>query len=412
MRSIRNGTGTEGSCGVSRGRRLPLLGVTLGAALAMAGLSAAAGSDDPASVPGDPLNGVLTELEPAIERAMLDGNIPSLTMALVDGEEIIWSGGFGKSNRWARTPAVPGTVYIVASTLKPQATFALLQLHEHGRFQLDDPVSDHLGGLEIGGEDPDDPITFRHLLTHTSGLPTAYTSMRLWDHEVPMSPREYLEDVEVEGPPMERVRYSNPGYTLIAHLIEEMTDRDFRDVVREEVWEPLGMDGMAFRPDGALEERLAQPYAPAGNDGGLRPVSRTRFHEWPAGGAYGTVEDQARFLAVNLTGGIYDGRRLLEEETVDRMHTRQFQRFAGPMRAGWGGEDAGYGLTWWTSEDGAGHRIFAHSGSIQGYTAFLHGNRDRQLGVAILTNGNRAHDHLVELSELATELMTRHLRAD
>ena len=361
----------------------------------------------------DPLQRVLDELEPAIERAMLDGDIPSLTIALVDGEDIVWSEGYGESNRWARTPAVPGTVYIIASTLKAQATVALLQLYEEGRFDLHDPVSDYLEGLEIPGEDPADPITFHHLLTHTSGLPTAYTSMPLWGHEAPMEPREYLKrEVKVQGPPGEEVRYSNPGYTLLAHVVQKLTDRDFRDVMREEVWEPLGMHDTAFRLSGSMEERLAQPYASTGDDGGMEPVSRSRFHEWPAGNAYGTVEDQARFLAANLNGGLYDGHRVLDESTVDEMQTRQFERFAGPMRAGWGGEEAGYGLTWWVSENPVGDRIFAHSGSIQGFTAFLHGNRDQQLGVAILTNGNRAHDHLVELSVLATELLSDHMRTD
>ena len=93
---------------------------------------------------------------------------------------------------------------------------------------------------------------------------------------------------------------------------------------------------------------------------------------------------------------------------------RQYDQFAGPMHSGWGGETAGYGLTWWTSLEG-GERHFAHSGSVPGYTAFLQGNADRRVGIAILTNGHRAHPHLVRLAGEAVRVMAEELdrgRAD
>jgi hypothetical protein len=74
------------------------------------------------------------------------------------------------------------------------------------------------------------------------------------------------------------------------------------------------------------------------------------------------------------------------------------------MAGGWGYEDAGYGLTWWTTHRGD-DRFFAHSGSVPGYTAFVMGNRTRGFGVVFLTNGNQAHPHLVRLSNLALDLL-------
>ena len=78
------------------------------------------------------------------------------------------------------------------------------------------------------------------------------------------------------------------------------------------------------------------------------------------------------------------------------------------LGGGWGYEKPGYGLTWWTSEN-AGEAFFAHSGSLPGYTAFVSGNRTRGFGIALLTNGNRAHPHLVRITKLALELMAEHL---
>ena len=79
----------------------------------------------------------------------------------------------------------------------------------------------------------------------------------------------------------------------------------------------------------------------------------------------------------------------------------------GGIEGIWGNETAGFGLTWW-SQVRDGDRYFAHSGSLSGYTAFLLGNRDRKLGFAILTNGNRAHPHLFKLADRAMDLMKKH----
>jgi CubicO group peptidase (beta-lactamase class C family) len=351
---------------------------------------------------------VVASLEPEIRRAMVDGRIPSMTVALVAGDRTVWSAGFGESNLRARTPATPSTVYIIASTFKTMATAALLQLHEEGRFALDDPLREYMGGLEIADEDPDHPVTFRHLLTHTSGLPTVFSPVPVWADSVPMRMDPYLtERLRVVGPPMERVRYSNMGYTLLAHLVEEISGTEFRAFVRERVFQPAEMSSTDFAPTPEMMERIAVPYVPDPSSGSLVPVARVRFAEWPAGGAWGTVLDQANWLIVNLNGGAVGDRRILSEETVAMSHTQQFPQFAGPMAGDWGGEGAGYGLTWWTTVRN-GETYFAHSGSVAGYTAFIHGNRDRRLGIAILTNGHRAHPHLARLSFLATDLMARH----
>lgn len=107
---------------------------------------------------------------------------------------------------------------------------------------------------------------------------------------------------------------------------------------------------------------------------------------------------------MNLNGGMFKGKRIIGEEALNQMHTLQYEKFKGPVEGLWGGAEAGFGLTWWV-EKRNGELHFAHSGSVPGYTAFLLGNRDRKLGFAILTNGNRAHPHLIKLADKALELM-------
>ena len=365
---------------------------------------------DPAGAQSSEVARIVARFEPEIRRAMLDGNIPSLAVAITDREGELWSGAFGQSNLWARTPASTQTVYLIGSTFKAQSTVALLQQMERGHFALDDPVSDHLDGLVIRGEDPERPVTFRHLLTHTSGMPVDFGPHAVWGTTAPLPLDEYLGDsLRVDTPPLEGVVYSNMAYSLVGHLVEKFSGVPYRDYVREHVWGALGMNATAFDPPPEMTERLAVPYVPDPETGRNRPTTRVKANVWPAGIVYGTVHDQAAWVRFNLGDGRWGDGRLLEAATMDEMHRLQFEQFAGqPMGGGWGHEEPGYGLTWWVSAKG-GERFFAHSGSVGGYTAFASGNRTRGLGVAFLTNGNRAHPHLVRLTNLVLDLMAEEL---
>lgn len=353
---------------------------------------------------------VVASLDTEIRRAMLDGNIPSLTVALVDREGEIWAGAYGHSNLWARTPASTKTVYLIGSTFKAQSTVALLQQMEGGAFSLDDPVRDYLDGLEIRGEDPANPVLFRHLLTHTSGMPVDFGPHELWGTSSPLPLDEYLRDsLRVTGPPLQDVIYSNMAYSLVGQLVEKFSGMPYKEYIQEEVWGALGMNSTAFDPSPAMAERLAVPYVIDEESGRHRPAPRLKANVWPAGIVYGTVHDQANWVRFNLGDGSWEGRQLLEEATLDEMHSLQYEQFAGePMGGGWGYDNPGYGLTWWVSvRDGESY--FAHSGSVPGYTAFASGNRDRGFGVAFLTNGYNAHPHLIRLTNLALELMAQEM---
>jgi CubicO group peptidase (beta-lactamase class C family) len=353
-----------------------------------------------------PIDRVMARLEPEIRRAMTEGRIPSLTLALVDRTQILHGAAYGESNLWARTPASAQTVYLIGSTFKAQSTVALLQQMEAGKFKLDDAVHDYLPpNLVLRGEDATRPVTFRHLLTHTSGLPAAFVPHAVWGETAPPSLEQYLADsLRVTGPPLERVVYSNIAFTLIGYLVERFAGVPYQQYIRERVWQPLGMKDVAFMPTPSMDERLAVPYV-ADSTGRHQPTVRLKANVWPAGIVYGTITDQARWVIFNLGDGVApDGTRLLRKETMDTMQTLQFPQHSAPFAGNWGYDTPGYGLTWWTTTR-AGDRFFAHSGSVPGYTAFVMGNRTRGWGVALLTNGNRAHPHLVRLSKLAVDLL-------
>jgi CubicO group peptidase (beta-lactamase class C family) len=357
------------------------------------------------------VNRVVAELEPEIQRMMLAGNIPSCSIALISGDKVIWSNAYGYTNLWARTPAAPNTVYLIGSTFKAMSTIALLQQMEQGKFKLDDPVNNYLTDFKIQGEDPQHPITFRHLLTHTSGLAGDFGAFPVWGDTVPPPLEDYLrKSLKVTRAPLVKVEYSNLAYTLVAYLVQKFSGVPYKQYIQEHIFTPLEMDSTAFEPRPDMEERLSIPYVVDEKTHAQVGAVRVKASVWPAGIVYGTVLNQANWLIANLNGGVFKDKRLISQATLDQMFTRQYDQFKGGIEGIWGNETAGFGLTWWVEVRDGDHYI-AHSGSLAGYTAFLLGNRDRKLGFAIMTNGNRAHPHLFKLADKAIDLMKKYSTA-
>ncbi len=385
-----------------KSRRLRLLAAVIGSAaisFALLQTSAAQTID---------IERVVAELEPEIHRGLVEGKIPSASIAIVSGDKVIWTGAYGYSNLWARTPATPSTTYLIGSTFKAMSTVALLQQMEQGKFKLDDRVNDHLTQFKIQNEDPKNPVTFRHLLTHTSGLPGGFGGFPVWGETVPPPLEEYLSKALVISKPTgSEVIYSNPAYTLIGYLVQKFSGVPYKKYIQDNIFTPLEMNNTAFEPTPAMDERISMPYTVDEKTGSQLPAVRVKASVWPAGIVYGTIYDQANWLIANLNGGKFKDKRIISEATLDQMFTRQHDKFKGRLVGIWGIETAGFGLTWW-SQVLEGDRYFAHSGSLAGYTAFLLGNRDRKLGFAILTNGNRAHPHLFKLADRAMDLLRKH----
>ena len=365
-------------------------------------------SDPSAARPFSPVDDarLAALLDPEIERSLKVGRIPSMAVVCVAGDRIVWTRSAGLANVRVKTPAACDTVYLIASTFKTMSATALLQLMDQGKFRLDDRVNDYLTDLKIEGENRRHPVTFRHLLTHTSGLPTDFGRHAVWEDGNLPTLVDYLRGrLKLWRRPGARVLYSNIAFTLVAYLVERFSGMPFKEYIRKNVFSPVEMRDTAFEPRADMAERLAIPYVPVRRRTGVyRPVDWVKADAWPAGIVYGTAVDQARWLIANVNGGVYKGKRLIAESTFREMTRRQFDRFSGPINGGWLNETSGYGLAWWVSTLN-GQTIIAHSGSVNGYTAFLAGNLGRKTGVAILTNGNKSHRWLYSLALKALEAL-------
>ncbi|MEU6603898.1 serine hydrolase domain-containing protein [Streptomyces shenzhenensis] len=299
------------------------------------------------------------ELLPATRRALLhriavaqaEGRAPSLVAAVVRDGRTVWHGSRSSVDGHAPDENVQ---YRIGSITKTFTAVLVLRLRDEGALDLGDPLEKHLPGTGAG------EATIAELLAHTGGL--AAESPAPWWERTPGSLRPELSDVLGERPLVHPVgrrhHYSNPGYTLLGALVEEMRGAPWEEVLRREVLEPLGLDRTG-----------AQPRAPHAGGWAVHPWADALLSEpvedlgrmAPAGQLWSTTGDLARF-AVFLAKG---DDRVLSADTVREMRTP-----AAPAEAAAVMDGATYGLGMQIQ-----HRhqrlLVGHSGSLPGFLANL-----------------------------------------
>ncbi|MFG2882928.1 serine hydrolase domain-containing protein [Streptomyces sp. NPDC048297] len=314
------------------------------------------------------------ELLPATRRSLLhriavaqaEGRVPSLVAAVVRGGRAVWHG--------ART-SVDGhgpdedVQYRIGSITKTFTAVLVLRLRDEGLLDLGDPLEKHLPGTGAG------EATIVELLAHTAGL--AAESPAPWWERTPGSLRPELSDVLGEQPLLHPVgrrhHYSNPGYTLLGALVEELRGAPWEEVLRAEILEPLG-----------LHRTSAQPQAPHAGGWAVHPWADALLPEpledlgrmAPAGQLWSTTGDLARFAAFLAAGD----ERVLSAESVEEMRTPAAPAEAADVRDG-----ATYGLGVQVQRR-AGRLLFGHSGSLPGFLANLTFSVEDDVAAVVLAN--------------------------
>ena len=249
-------------------------------------------------------------------RYLEDYRDPSLALAVVDGDSILFMKGYGTED--GQRPVDPSsTVFNVASLSKLVVATAAMQLVERGAIALDADIAPLLGSVRISGAGP--PVTLRHLLTHTSGLEGPFLREVVADagQLVPL-PEYFRAHPPRRGrPPGGEVRYSNYAMALAGYLIEQLSGEPFHDYAQRHIFAPLGMTSSSFRqpPPPALAARVATA--------GAGPVPDALL-TYPSGAMVSSPVDMARFMAAHLNGGRGSPGRVLSEASTRAMHARQW----------------------------------------------------------------------------------------
>jgi CubicO group peptidase (beta-lactamase class C family) len=258
--------------------------------------------------------------------------IPGAAVAVVSGGNVIFQKGYGYSDLINRIPVDPArTLFRVGSVSKLFTWMAIMQLAERGLVDLETDVNEYLD-FEIPtrlipgnvATDPA-PITLSHLMTHTPGFEDISDGLFFLSPDKALSLRDYIHSYLPARafPSGEVMAYSNYGSALAGYIVELVSGVSFPEYIEQNIYVPLGMNRSTLSqplPD-ELSRYMFKPYRFVD---GHYLAGGFEFMPGPAGGMSCTVSDMTKFMVAHLQGGRSDGQRILEGDTIDRMHSRQF----------------------------------------------------------------------------------------
>jgi CubicO group peptidase (beta-lactamase class C family)/acetyl esterase/lipase len=299
--------------------------------------------------------------------------VPSISIAVVKGDAIVWEEGFGWADVEKRVRATPHTAYMLASVSKPITATIMMLLAERKLVDLDCPVNEYLGENKIRARLGDaSRVTVREILQHTSGLPNYYETFYADERDTPRSVDLLLRQYGWTMIPQGRFHYSNLGYTLLGEIAARVTGKAFAALAKQELFAPLGMEQAFVPTDVQRPKGAAIRYA---TNGARLPECITALI--PAADIHASAHDLALFALLHLKAG---RKPLLPDKVLDAMwkHPVRILNFKYD-----------YGLGWSVGVDAKGRRHIFHGGGSAGCDAHLCLLPEKNLAVVILVNRTR-----------------------
>ena len=326
-------------------------------------------------------------LEEYIPARMKRHDFTGMSVALVDDQRVVWSEGFGFADESAGKVTTASTVYRAGSVSKLFTAMAAMKLAEDGVVDLDAPITDHVPEFDLKTRFGSiDGITLRTLLSHRAGVPSAIQD-GMWAEE-PDSFRTVatrLNRYYAAYPPDTVFAYSNAGYSVAGHAIENASGVTFTEYVEAALLRPLGMDRSNFRFD-ATGEDVAKSYREGGE------VEQLGLRDLPAGGLVTTAGDLANLIKLVNADGSY-GSPLFAPETMQEM--------LAVRTTGSDHDVDGYnGIGWFTFTgflDGK-YTTVGHNGQTLAHSASVFIVPDLKLGVVLLANSPSLAGGLEEIT--------------
>lgn len=338
---------------------------------------------------------------------------PGVAIAIAKGDRLIYARGFGFRDLSTCEKTRSDTRFYLKSTTKHFLGAAAAVLQEEGAIELDAPISDYLPELRFPDGLQLEQTSIRSHLIHTqpyfdSGVNyrTAFPG-NLAEEDLIEHVNEYSEPRNI------RFRYSNFGPIIAAHAIGEKTGLNWRDFIREKIFEPAGMTDSFTSMAQAEQGPMATGYIGAENTDFELTLTKVDSQMHAAGGTISTAADMGRWLILNLNHGRIDGAQAIPRRAIEQAQARQVQLQAEFLDY----KRFAYGLGLY-SADYEGELLLHHFGG-ETHMSFM---PERDLGVVVLSNemafgvhlthalASTIYDMLLEKPDL-TERIDRRLEA-
>jgi CubicO group peptidase (beta-lactamase class C family) len=307
---------------------------------------------------------------------------------VAENGKVVYKGGFGLANMEWNIPNTPDTKFRLGSITKQFTATVILQLVEQGKIKLDGKLSDYLPDYR---KDVGEKVTIHHLLTHTSGIPS-YTSQPGFFENVSRNPYKVDEFVKkyasgnLEFEPGSKFLYNNSGYFLLGAIIEHVTGKPYEQVLKENIFDPVGMKNTGYDHHNTVIAKRATGYIKTPDSYANSPYLDMSI-PYAAGSLYSTVEDLYLWDQALYTD------KLISAQSKALMYTPFLDNYA----YGWAITKASF------KQNNADVPVITHGGGINGFTTTIVRFPNEKNLIVMLDNTNT--EYLDRLSDSITKII-------
>ena len=302
-------------------------------------------------------------LDGIIEGNMDARNIAGVTVSVVKDHQLYFSKGYGLEKVADGKKVDPATsLFRIGSVSKLFVWTAIMQLAEQGKVDLEADVNQYLTHFKIP-DTYEQPITLKHLMTHSAGFEEYVLNLFSTD-SLPPASLEAIFEKEMPArvrPPGTFSSYSNHGTGIAAYIVEQISGLKWDDYVEQKIFAPLGMQQSTFRQPlpSSFVENHSEGYIYGGGEYHSNPFKIIPLG--PVGVASTTANDITAFMIAHLQNGQYGAIRILDSATTVQMHSPLFQHGAGINGMCYGFFDHSQN----------GHKIIGHGGATEFFFSML-----------------------------------------
>jgi CubicO group peptidase (beta-lactamase class C family) len=311
------------------------------------------------------------------------------SVLVAENGKVIYKKGFGLANMEWNIPNTTETRFRLGSITKQFTATLILQLVEQGKIKLDGKLSDYLPDYR---KDVGDKVTVHQLLSHTSGIPS-YTGLPGFFNDVSRNPYSVADFVkkyasnDLEFEPGSKFHYNNSGYFLLGAIIEKVTGQPYERVLKEKIFDQLGMKNSGYDHYATILEKRAAGYEKT-PDGYVNAPYLDMSLPYSAGSLYSTVEDLYLWDQALYTD------RLLSAQSKELMYKPNLENYA----YGWSIRNAKLGTGTETVPS------ISHNGGINGFNTLLMRYPVQKNLIVLLDNTSQGAT-LDRLSEAITNII-------
>ena len=320
-----------------------------------------------------------------VEEQMRRLKMPGVSLAIVEGDQIVHLRGFGRARPHGEAPT-PQTPFFIGSLTKSFTALAVMQLVEAGKIDLDAPVQRYLPWFRVADPPASAQMTVRHLLNQTSGLPASSGEFPLADFDDSPGATERqaraLATLVLARPVGSAFEYSNSNYNLLGLIIEAASGVSYEDYIQKRILAPLDMSRTYASPTMAKQNGLAVGHQYWFAIPLAAPNIPIPYGSLPGGGLISCAEDMARYLIAHLNEGRFGDVQVVSGTGIDKLHhgVAEFR----PMGISVGR----YGMGWYESEIGQ-TKFFWHTGILPHFFAYMALLPGQKKGVVLLINASQ-----------------------